>query len=90
MTDNGPDELFTGPVSKEELETVLEETETILAEMKHVINAHAEILACHRFILSKFVPPALFEAAVKEYYTARKEEMKTEEGLEQVADKEAN
>jgi hypothetical protein len=57
---------------------VLEETEVILHEMKSVINVHAEVLACHRFVLEKFVPKPLFEAAVKQYYEARKKVIEME------------
>lgn len=65
----------TAPVTRGELVTILEETQAMLTEMKDVINVHAEVLACHRFVLEKFVPGPLFQAAVKQYYEARSKEI---------------
>jgi hypothetical protein len=73
MSDNGLD--ITAPVTREELIQIVSETEDILTEMKAVINVHAEVLACHRFVLEKFVPGPLFQAAVKQYYEARTKEI---------------
>ena len=63
------------PVTRTELISVCEDTETILAEMKAVINVHAEVLACHRYVLERFVPGPLFQKAVKDYYEARAKEI---------------
>jgi hypothetical protein len=69
MSDNGID--GTEPITRDELIQVVEETEVILTEMKAVINVHAEVLACHRWVLEQFVPGPMFQAAVKQYYEAR-------------------
>lgn len=74
--DNGFDDTIA--VTRGELKTIIEETEAILGEMKEVINIHAESLALHRFVLAKFVPDALFQAAVKQYYEARKKVIEME------------
>lgn len=63
------------PATRGELISVCEDTETIMAEMKAVINVHAEVLACHRYVLERFVPGPLFQQAVKDYYEARKKEI---------------
>ena len=65
----------TVPVTRGELIGILDETQEMLTEMKNVINVHAEVLACHRFVLEKFVPGPLFQAAVKQYYEARQKEI---------------
>ena len=65
----------TAPVTRGELIGILDETQEMLTEMKNVINVHAEVLACHRFVLEKFVPGPLFQAAVKQYYEARSKEI---------------
>lgn len=47
------------------------------AALQGAINTHAEIAGLHRFILEKFVPKPLLEAAVKEYYELRQREIAT-------------
>ncbi len=64
-------------VTRDELIQVVEETEVILGEMKAVINVHAEVLACHRWVLEKFVPGPMFQAAVKQYYEARAKDIES-------------
>jgi hypothetical protein len=63
------------PVTRGELIQILEETQEMLTEMKNVINVHADVLGCHRYVLEKFVPLPLFQAAVKQYYEARSKEI---------------
>jgi hypothetical protein len=78
------------PIRVHELKSVLEETEAMLSEMRDVINVHAEVLACHKFVLERFVPKELFKQAVKEYYAARKEQIEVETAAEEALDTDAS
>lgn len=64
-------------VTRDELETMMQEQVTINQELKRVINVHAEIIGCHRFILERFVPKPLLEAAANEYRDQRLKEIST-------------
>lgn len=65
-------------VTREEFESGMEQqVENIVDVMKVVnklrdaLNVQADVLGCHRYILTKFVPLPLLEQAAKEYNEAR-------------------
>ena len=49
--------------------------------LRKAINIQAEVLGLHRFILEKFVPTPLLEAAAKEYKEARQRQIAIESSV---------
>lgn len=43
----------------------------VVNALRHTLNTQAEVLGCHRYILEKFVPQPLLEAAATEYSQLR-------------------
>jgi hypothetical protein len=66
------------PVMRSELTQVCYETMDMLNGMRIVINTHAEIMMLHRFLLERFIPGPVLEAAVNEYSKMREEQIAAE------------
>ena len=50
----------------------------VVNELRRVLNLQAEILGCHRFILERFVPKPMLEAAATEYSKLRNDQILAE------------
>jgi len=61
--------------TKAELEDVASDTVTNLNELRVAINSHAMIMELHRYLLEKFIPLPLLEAACNEFYAAKQQEI---------------
>lgn len=72
-------------VTRDELETVCIETLDMINGLRITINTQAEVLGLHRYILEKFVPKPLLEAATTEYVEARNAAIEAECHQEQAA-----
>ena len=46
--------------------------------IRHAVNVHAEIAGLHRFLLERFIPAPILEAAVKEYSKIRNDQLAAE------------
>ena len=57
--------------TKSELTSVAMDTQEALNEMRHALNANAAVLNLHRFLLEKFIPAGLLEAACNEWHAAQ-------------------
>ena len=61
--------------TKDELESVAKDTTDNLNELRVAINSHAMIMELHRYLLEKFIPAPLLEAACNEFYAAKQQEI---------------
>ncbi len=61
----------------EMVENIIEMQQAFNA-IKLAVNTQAEVAGLHRFVLEKFVPLPLLEAASKEYYELRQREIATQ------------
>jgi len=61
--------------TKDELVSVAKDTEANLNELRVGHNDHAMILELHRYLLERFIPAGLLEAACNEFYAAKQQEM---------------
>lgn len=68
-------------MTQSEICQICKDIEKILQEHQDAINVHAEILGLHRYILEKFVPQPMLEAATKEYHAARMAAIAEETGV---------
>ena len=66
------------PVLKSELTQVCYETMDMINGLRIAINTHAEIMMLHRYLLERFIPAPVLEAAVNDYAKLRKEQIDQE------------
>lgn len=59
-------------IGMQEMVENIQDTMAVVNVLRKTLNIQAEILGCHRYILEKFVPLPLIEAAAKEYSEQRK------------------
>lgn len=66
------------PVMKSELMQVCFETQDMINGLRIAINTHAEVMSLHRYLLERFIPAPVLEAAVNEYAKSRAAQIEVE------------
>ena len=61
--------------TKDELLSVAKDTVANFDELREAINSHAMIMELHRYLLEKFIPLPLLEAACNEFYEHKMQEI---------------
>jgi hypothetical protein len=73
------------PAMRSELLQVCFETQDMINGLRIAINTHAEIMSLHRYLLERFIPAPVLEAAVNEYAAKRKEQIEVDLAQEALA-----
>lgn len=65
--------------TRDELSAVVSDTESALNDLRRALNANAAVLNLHRYLLEKFIPAGLLEAACNEWYALQQQAIRDEE-----------